>query len=247
MEPRPSTRPSTHEHRRTTPIRTAATSIHRSRASASGRCGSASAGPVGSGKTTLVGALCRLLRDELSLAVVTNDIFTTEDARPCAVPACSPRSGSSPSRPAAARTPRSATTSPPTSTRSRSSRRSTPDAVDLTLVESGGDNLTADVQPRPRRRADLRARHRRRRRRARARAAPAWRSADLLVINKVDLAPLRRRRRRPDARRRRRAAGRPAGAADVARRCPGAAPIADWIRGELAAWRRAGLTASVGT
>src|SRR6187401_1534986 len=37
-------------------------------------------GPVGSGKTTLVGALCVLLRDELSLAVVTNDIFTTEDA-----------------------------------------------------------------------------------------------------------------------------------------------------------------------
>ena len=37
-------------------------------------------GPVGSGKTTLVGALCVLLRDELSMAVVTNDIFTTEDA-----------------------------------------------------------------------------------------------------------------------------------------------------------------------
>src|SRR5512143_3736359 len=37
-------------------------------------------GPVGSGKTALVLALCRLLRDAHSLAVVTNDIFTREDA-----------------------------------------------------------------------------------------------------------------------------------------------------------------------
>jgi len=37
-------------------------------------------GPVGSGKTALVLALCRLLRDRISLAVVTNDIFTKEDA-----------------------------------------------------------------------------------------------------------------------------------------------------------------------
>ena len=37
-------------------------------------------GPVGSGKTATVAALCRALRDELSLAVVTNDIYTREDA-----------------------------------------------------------------------------------------------------------------------------------------------------------------------
>jgi urease accessory protein len=37
-------------------------------------------GPVGSGKTALLLALCRLLRDEYDLAVVTNDIFTKEDA-----------------------------------------------------------------------------------------------------------------------------------------------------------------------
>jgi urease accessory protein len=37
-------------------------------------------GPVGSGKTALLLALCRLLRDKLSLGVVTNDIFTREDA-----------------------------------------------------------------------------------------------------------------------------------------------------------------------
>ena len=38
------------------------------------------AGPVGSGKTALVEALCRRLRDQLQLAVVTNDIYTHEDA-----------------------------------------------------------------------------------------------------------------------------------------------------------------------
>jgi urease accessory protein len=37
-------------------------------------------GPVGSGKTALLLALCRLLRDRISLGVVTNDIFTREDA-----------------------------------------------------------------------------------------------------------------------------------------------------------------------
>ena len=37
-------------------------------------------GPVGSGKTALVESLCRRLRDRYSLAVVTNDIFTKEDA-----------------------------------------------------------------------------------------------------------------------------------------------------------------------
>ena len=36
-------------------------------------------GPVGSGKTALLLALCRRLRDQYSLAVVTNDIFTKED------------------------------------------------------------------------------------------------------------------------------------------------------------------------
>lgn len=37
-------------------------------------------GPVGSGKTALTEKLCKALRDDLSLAVVTNDIYTTEDA-----------------------------------------------------------------------------------------------------------------------------------------------------------------------
>src|SRR5262249_37744976 len=37
-------------------------------------------GPVGSGKTALVEALCRRLRDRLEMAVITNDIYTREDA-----------------------------------------------------------------------------------------------------------------------------------------------------------------------
>jgi urease accessory protein len=39
------------------------------------------AGPVGSGKTALVDALCKALRDRLHIAVVTNDIYTQEDAQ----------------------------------------------------------------------------------------------------------------------------------------------------------------------
>ncbi|NES98587.1 MAG: urease accessory protein UreG, partial [Desertifilum sp. SIO1I2] len=39
------------------------------------------AGPVGSGKTALVDALCKAMRDRYSIAVVTNDIYTQEDAQ----------------------------------------------------------------------------------------------------------------------------------------------------------------------
>ena len=39
------------------------------------------AGPVGSGKTALVEALCKRLRGQMQLAVVTNDIYTQEDAK----------------------------------------------------------------------------------------------------------------------------------------------------------------------
>ncbi|HMU91035.1 MAG TPA: GTP-binding protein, partial [Pseudomonadales bacterium] len=38
-------------------------------------------GPVGSGKTALLARLCRLLRDHYQIAVVTNDIYTQEDAQ----------------------------------------------------------------------------------------------------------------------------------------------------------------------
>ena len=75
-------------------------------------------GPVGSGKTALLLALCRLLRDERSLAVVTNDIFTKEDGEsPSAIRRWRP-TASSPSRLEVARTPPSATMSARISMRS---------------------------------------------------------------------------------------------------------------------------------
>ena len=83
-------------------------------------------GPVGSGKTALVAALCRRWPTTVSIVVVTNDIFTTEDAealRRMAVLADERIIAGRDRR--AARTPRSATTSPPTSTRSSSSRQPT--------------------------------------------------------------------------------------------------------------------------
>ena len=73
-------------------------------------------GPVGSGKTALMDWLCKRMRDRYEMAVITNDIYTGEDAEfltrsePCR------RSGSAASRPADARTPRSARTPPSTST-----------------------------------------------------------------------------------------------------------------------------------
>lgn len=75
-------------------------------------------GPVGSGKTALVAALSRQLRDELSLAVLTNDIYTTEDADFLRRHAVLPDERIAAVQTGDVRTPRSATTSPPTSMRS---------------------------------------------------------------------------------------------------------------------------------
>ncbi len=75
------------------------------------------AGPVGSGKTALVDALCKLLRDRYDMAVVTNDIYTREDARVLDAERRPARSSASwASRPAAARTRPSAKTPRSTST-----------------------------------------------------------------------------------------------------------------------------------
>jgi urease accessory protein len=144
-------------------------------------------GPVGSGKTALVAALCRTLRDHLSLAVVTNDIYTTEDAdflrragvldteRISAVQTgCCPHT--------AVRDDIAANLDAVEDVEARFA------PVDVVLVESGGDNLTMtfshgliDVQifvldvaggdkvPR--------------------KGGPGVTSSDLLVINKTDLAP----------------------------------------------------------
>ena len=144
-------------------------------------------GPVGSGKTALVAALCRTLSTDWQLAVVTNDIYTTEDAdflrragvlaseRISAVETgCCPHT--------AVRDDISANLDAVEDLESRFS------PLDLVLVESGGDNLTmtfsrglVDVQlfvldvaggdkvPR--------------------KGGPGVTTSDLLVINKTDLAP----------------------------------------------------------
>ena len=192
-------------------------------------------GPVGSGKTTLVGSLCRLLRDEMSVVVVTNDIFTSEDAQSLREAAVLPAD-----RIVAVETgccPHTAI---------RDDIAANLDAVeqiellhhrvDVTLVESGGDNLTAifsrglvDVQifvidtaggddvPR--------------------KGGPGVALADLLVINKVDLAPYVRADvdlMLSDATARR--DGRPVMRSSLVTP-EGAVEIADWIRQQLRHWR----------
>ena len=145
-------------------------------------------GPVGSGKTALVAALCRQLRDELSLAVLTNDIYTTEDAdflRRHAVLSderiAAVQTGGCPHT--AIRDDITANLDAVEDLIARNER------LDLILVESGGDNLTAtfssglvDVQifvvdvaggdkvPR--------------------KGGPGVTYSDLLVVNKTDLAPM---------------------------------------------------------
>jgi urease accessory protein len=189
-------------------------------------------GPVGSGKTALVAALCRVLGRELSIAVVTNDIYTTEDADFLR------RSGVlDPARISAVQTgccPHTAV---------RDDIAANLDAVedlerrhrpDLVLVESGGDNLTmtfsrglvdaqmfvldvagGDKVPR--------------------KGGPGVTSADLLVVNKTDLAPLVGADlgvMDTDAHRVR--SGRPVVFTSLVG-YPEATPVAAWVRGILAA------------
>ncbi|OBK78719.1 urease accessory protein UreG [Mycobacterium sp. 1274761.0] len=145
-------------------------------------------GPVGSGKTALVAALCRQLRGELSLAVLTNDIYTTEDADFLRRHAVLPDE-----RIAAVQTggcPHTAIRDDITANLDAvDDLIAANDRLDLILVESGGDNLTAtfssglvdaqifvvdvaggDKVPR--------------------KGGPGVTYSDLLVINKTDLAPL---------------------------------------------------------
>ena len=146
------------------------------------------AGPVGSGKTALVEALCRRLRDRLQLAVVTNDIYTQEDAQFLT------RSGAlEPERIRGVETggcPHTAIREDCSINRAAVSEleRQFP-GLDLVMVESGGDNLAASFSPElvdlclyvidvaagdkiPRK------------------GGPGITRSDLLVINKIDLAPL---------------------------------------------------------
>jgi urease accessory protein len=144
------------------------------------------AGPVGSGKTELVACLCAAL-DDLSVVVVTNDVFTTEDAA-----ILNARAVLAPERIVAVQTgccPHTAIRDDISENLDAIERLEREFSPDLVLVESGGDNLTAtfsrglvDVQlfvidvaggdkvPR--------------------KGGPGITSSDLLVINKRDLAPL---------------------------------------------------------
>ena len=104
------------------------------------------AGPVGSGKTALVEALCRRLRDELQLAVVTNDIYTQEDAQFLT------RAGAlDPERIRGVETggcPHTAIREDCSINRAAVAELETQfPNLDLVLVESGGDNLAASFSP----------------------------------------------------------------------------------------------------
>ncbi|WP_055563527.1 urease accessory protein UreG [Streptomyces atriruber] len=191
-------------------------------------------GPVGSGKTATVAALCRDLRDELSLAVVTNDIYTREDAEFLLREAVLP-----PERITAVET----GACPHTAIRDDISANleaveDLEDEVgplDLILVESGGDNLTAtfskglvDAQifvidvaggddiPR--------------------KGGPGVSTADLLVVNKTDLAPhvgSDLARMAADAKAQR--AELPV-AFQSLRSAEGVGPVAAWVREQYATW-----------
>jgi urease accessory protein len=145
-------------------------------------------GPVGSGKTALVEALCKRLRDEYDIFVITNDIYTKEDqlilTRAEALAAeriMGVETGGCPH--AAIREDASMNLSAIDEMNDRF-----PDA-DLCFIESGGDNLAATFSPEL---ADLTiyvidvAEGEKIPRKG----GPGITRSDLLVINKIDLAPM---------------------------------------------------------
>jgi len=144
-------------------------------------------GPVGSGKTALVATLCQQLRDKYELAVVTNDIYTQEDAQ-----FLTRNEALEPSRIVGVET----GGCPHTAIREDASMNLSAiddlqakfPELDIIFVESGGDNLSATFSPElsdftiyvidvsagdkiPRK------------------GGPGITKSDLLVINKIDLAP----------------------------------------------------------
>ncbi|QLQ23968.1 MAG: urease accessory protein UreG [Dechloromonas sp.] len=145
-------------------------------------------GPVGSGKTALTLALCQALRDKIDMAVVTNDIYTAEDARFLV-----DHSALAPERIIGVET----GGCPHTAIREDASinleavdrlQRSFPN-VELILVESGGDNLAATFSPELSDLTiyviDVAAGEKIPRK-----GGPGITKSDLLVINKIDLAPM---------------------------------------------------------
>lgn len=144
-------------------------------------------GPVGSGKTALLDALCKKMRNDYQLAVVTNDIYTQEDAK-----FLTNSEALEPGRIVGVET----GGCPHTAIREDASMNlaavedlsSKFDDLDIVFIESGGDNLSATFSPEladlmiyvidvsggdkiPRK------------------GGPGITRSDLLVINKIDLAP----------------------------------------------------------
>ncbi len=104
-------------------------------------------GPVGSGKTALVDALCKRMRDSLQIAVVTNDIYTREDAEfliRSQAPDARSHSRRGNRRLSAHGDSRGRLDE---SRRDRASCRGSFTDLDLIIVESGGDNLAATFGP----------------------------------------------------------------------------------------------------
>ena len=144
-------------------------------------------GPVGSGKTTLVEVLCKSMRDRWNLAVVTNDIYTKEDERLLVV-----AEALAPERIMGVETggcPHTAIREDASINLDAVARMSARfPGLDVVFVESGGDNLAATFSPEL---ADLTlyvidvAGGEKIPRKG----GPGITRADLLIINKVDLAP----------------------------------------------------------
>ena len=144
-------------------------------------------GPVGAGKTTLTAALCEVLRDRFSIGVITNDIYTQEDAEALMRLQVLPQdriigveTGGCPHT--AIREDASINLAAVAEMNTRH-----PD-LEIVLIESGGDNLSATFSPEladvtlyvidvaageeiPRK------------------GGPAVTKSDILIINKTDLAP----------------------------------------------------------
>ncbi|HEU5224010.1 MAG TPA: urease accessory protein UreG [Candidatus Lumbricidophila sp.] len=145
------------------------------------------AGPVGTGKSSIIATICRSLADELRLGVITNDIYTDEDARFL-------RSAGvlDPERIRAVETgacPHTAIRDDITANLLAAEDLEADFApLDIVLIESGGDNLTATFSPAL---VDAQifvldvagggdvAR----------KGGPGIARADLLIVNKTDLAP----------------------------------------------------------
>jgi urease accessory protein len=144
-------------------------------------------GPVGSGKTALVDLLCKRLRDRLDIAVVTNDIYTREDAefliRSKALPAERIRGVETGGCPHTAIREDASMNLAAIDGLLKEFRE-----LDLVIVESGGDNLAATFSPELSDLTlyviDVAAGDKIPRK-----GGPGIIKSDLLIINKIDLAP----------------------------------------------------------